>query len=301
VTDVDVARLGAVKLHIAWAERLEAAFEAVVIRALKRALRPVTSVIGQVTAAAAEPAPAGEPYVSPDDLGQIRTLWATQVAEELLPLLDETWRSGARGVALAVGAVSPAAPDVLPVGAQEWLAGASNRLKRVGDDAWVTARTELLEGFQAGESIDDLAKRVRGVVADVGGRARTIARTEVIGASNAGSFAEALARGLETKTWLNTHDARTRPTHAAAGEQTVPLDGRFEVGGAQLRFPGDPLGPPGEVINCRCTVLFDEQPLCRCTPTWVRRETSPLTHSDTCACSGEPIEDLDALAQDEES
>lgn len=302
----------ATRLHIAWAEKLEEAFETVVIRALKRAMKPVTQQFTAVTAAAVEPEPEpgpppGEPFVSPDDLAQVRTLWAAQVAEELLPLLDDTWRSGAQGVALAVGAVSPDAPDVLSVGAQEWLAGASNRLVRVGDQAWEEARSQLLEGFQAGESVPELAKRVRGVVTDVSARARTIARTEVIGASNAGSLAEAYARGLETKTWLNTHDARTRPTHVRAGEQTVPLDDRFQVGDALLRFPGDPLGPAGEVINCRCTVLFDEQPLCRCVPAWARRESGSLLAAapPQCGCS-ERVEataefDGDAVALQEQA
>jgi uncharacterized protein with gpF-like domain len=29
----------------------------------------------------------------------------------------------------------------------------------------------------------------------------------------------------------------------------------FIVGGARLMQPGDPAGPPGETIQCRCTVL----------------------------------------------
>lgn len=296
----DYAVASATKLHLAWAEKLEAAFEAVVIRALKRAFRPITAQLGAVTAAA-EPAgttPPGEAFVSADDLGQLRTLWATQVADELLPLLAATYQTGEQSVALALTGVSATAPEELSVGAQEWLALAEKRMTRIGDTAWLAARTELHAGFQAGESIDQLARRIRGVVASTSAQARTVARTEVIGASNAGAFAEAQARGLETKTWLNTHDGRTRPTHVRAGEQTVALDDRFEVGDALLRFPGDPLGPPGEVINCRCTLLFDEQPLCRCLPRWARTESGPLlTTSDDCGCSQTVhSEETDAVA-----
>jgi hypothetical protein len=38
--------------------------------------------------------------------------------------------------------------------------------------------------------------------------------------------------------------------------QTVALDATFDVGEAQLQFPGDPDGPPEEVCNCRCTMEY---------------------------------------------
>lgn len=56
------------------------------------------------------------------------------------------------------------------------------------------------------------------------------------------------------KCWISTMDARCRDTHFAADGQRVPMDGTFTVGAAQLKFPGDPDGPPEEVINCRCRV-----------------------------------------------
>ena len=58
--------------------------------------------------------------------------------------------------------------------------------------------------------------------------------------------------------WLATSDSRTRPTHRAAEGQRVPVGQPFIVGGAELRFPGDPSGPPQEVIQCRCTMLLVE-------------------------------------------
>lgn len=56
----------------------------------------------------------------------------------------------------------------------------------------------------------------------------------------------------------STEDNRTRPTHQAADLQRVPLGTPFQVGGFELRFPGDPMGPPQEVIQCRCTSLLVE-------------------------------------------
>lgn len=89
--------------------------------------------------------------------------------------------------------------------------------------------------------------------------ARRIARTEVIGALNGGTLSGAQAWQDESgesqvKTWIATDDARVRETHDAADQQQQPLNEPFTVGGFPLMFPGDPSGPPQEVIQCRCAV-----------------------------------------------
>jgi hypothetical protein len=40
--------------------------------------------------------------------------------------------------------------------------------------------------------------------------------------------------------------------------QKVGINEMFIVGGENLEFPGDPFGSPGNVINCRCTLFFEE-------------------------------------------
>lgn len=57
----------------------------------------------------------------------------------------------------------------------------------------------------------------------------------------------------------STDDTRTRPTHRVAEGQRVPVGQPFIVGGFPMMFPGDPLGPPQERINCRCVPLLVEQ------------------------------------------
>lgn len=54
----------------------------------------------------------------------------------------------------------------------------------------------------------------------------------------------------------STPDARTRETHRAADGQTRTVGEPFTVGGASLKYPGDPSAPPAEVIGCRCVVLY---------------------------------------------
>jgi len=113
------------------------------------------------------------------------------------------------------------------------------------------ART-LAEGMEQGESIDELAERVERVFEVAEHRARTIARTEVIGAANYGRHQQIMKTDYTEVRWFTALDERVRPTHRAMHGKTKKKDEMWVVGGASLRFPGDPAGPAREVINCRC-------------------------------------------------
>ena len=87
--------------------------------------------------------------------------------------------------------------------------------------------------------------------------AQRIARTEAHTAANKGQQDAAEESGVDmVKEWGATEDARTRPDHSAANGQLRKLDEMFDVGGVNLDFPGDPNGPPGQIINCRCVALY---------------------------------------------
>lgn len=67
------------------------------------------------------------------------------------------------------------------------------------------------------------------------------------------SYAAAEKMGIKLKKeWLATLDGRTRHSHAALDGEKVGTDEKFSNG---CRFPGDPQGRPGEVYNCRCTMV----------------------------------------------
>lgn len=118
----------------------------------------------------------------------------------------------------------------------------------------------LADGVAAGESIDDLVERVRQVFTQADDyRARTIARTEVIGAYNGAAMAGAERMPSDVVAaaeWIATRDSRVRDSHAAADGQVQPRGAPFAVGGFAMAYPGDPAAPPDEVVNCRCTVAF---------------------------------------------
>lgn len=90
--------------------------------------------------------------------------------------------------------------------------------------------------------------------------ARRIARTTSTDVLNdatlqRGVNAEQESGEAMVKVWLSSRDERVRLTHVDAHGQTVPLADRFTVGEALMERPGDPLGPPEEVINCRCSLV----------------------------------------------
>lgn len=96
-------------------------------------------------------------------------------------------------------------------------------------------------------------------------RAAVVARTESIGALNGGrndGFGQVAAQlgGPFERVWVATmrgpSAVNTRPSHRKADGQRSPVGGLFKVGDAMLAYPGDPAGPPQEVIQCRCTTVL---------------------------------------------
>lgn len=150
----------------------------------------------------------------------------------------------------------------------EYLAGAKNRLAGVPDRVYDRVKALAQQAIDAGDTNEELAARIEELFSEEGvaswdGRGMVVARTEAIAAHNAGAYAGFLSMAEFDpqpwqKAWLATDDTRTRPTHDRADQQRVPLGAMFRVGRARLLYPGDPSGPPEEVIQCRCTLLMLE-------------------------------------------
>lgn len=192
------------------------------------------------------------------------TVWAIYVTDTLMPALDASMISAGLEVVQRLASVLDNPLTLLTdqaLDTEQYLKQAQNRLVGIGNELWFNARTQLAEGIALGESQPKLAQRVRDAVGVTAPRARTIARTESHGARNVAAMATlqrfesayAVPPGVMRKQWQATEDERTRHTHNEADGQTVTFSDPFTVGGFSLAFPGDPAGPPQEVINCRCT------------------------------------------------
>jgi hypothetical protein len=133
-------------------------------------------------------------------------------------------------------------------------------------------KIELQRAFDNGDGIEVVARNIvqsGSGIADIK-RARVIARTEIISASNKGSLEGARDTGIPLlKEWLATLDDRTRSyangdafDHTAdsgVDGQKVLLDEVFIVNDESMHFPGDfTLGASaGNVINCRCSITYE--------------------------------------------
>lgn len=145
-----------------------------------------------------------------------------------------------------------------------YLEDVRNRMVATPDDIFRTIATDLADGIESGESIDEQRKRVQAHLDahDLNlyqRRAETVARTETAGALSQSTLAAAEEHTRITgepleQAWLATIGGRTRRTHLAADGQRRRIGEPFNVGGHDLRYPGDPRGPAHEVINCRCAL-----------------------------------------------
>lgn len=131
------------------------------------------------------------------------------------------------------------------------------------DVRWNTAKvnSEVLQGIVQGESIPEIAKRLRNVTEMNRASAIRNARTTVTSAENKGrmdSLHRAAEKGVITrKVWLAAIDARTREAHRLLNGQDQDIDDPFKSELGDIMFPGDPdAEDPANVYNCRCTLTY---------------------------------------------
>lgn len=128
------------------------------------------------------------------------------------------------------------------------------------DKAWNQKEiaAAVTQAILQGESIDKLAKRIANDTASSNMKSMVrYARTAMTGAQNSGRI-EMLTRakgmGIKVKKkWMATLDSRTRDSHQAMDGEVVDVEEKFSNG---LMYPGDMGGKPGEVWNCRCTMVY---------------------------------------------
>lgn len=164
--------------------------------------------------------------------------------------------------------------EIRSLGADEQLLAEAQRIATTRMARYVEARMSDMRRTQravigralAAVEDGDAAARSAAVLEAMTGeaasaRARRVARTATGVAFSSGSDASAYlaatsGRMVLEKEWASRRDGRERPAHHDADGQRVPMNRPFIVGGEELRYPRDPAGSAGNIINCRCFSLY---------------------------------------------
>ena len=122
---------------------------------------------------------------------------------------------------------------------------------RISDSAKV-----LEAAIRAGKTPDEAAEEMRDAIRSTmnatEARRRVIARTEIGRSMEAARNEQMRIYGVASKEWLSSRDSEVRDSHSHVDGEVIANDDVFSNG---LEFPLDPAGPPGETINCRCTLI----------------------------------------------
>lgn len=187
-----------------------------------------------------------------------RLLRAAYSADDLLPAEDDQAEAqrmfealiAERGEAAAAEVGAEVALDVHGGHLRSLIGNRAGRMITQIDDTTRTELADLLRDLPVDGSFEDLVRAVRQVFDDRRANAATIARTETAWAYNLASKTAWTEAGVQYKSWLTVGDDHVRDAHTdneAAG--VLAMDELFPSG---LAFPGDPMGDPGDTINCRC-------------------------------------------------
>ena len=130
-------------------------------------------------------------------------------------------------------------------------------------------------GMKAGKSNAEIAKTLTENSSGINRmRAMRIARTETHSAANMATQAAVKATKLDhERTWVSAMDDRVRGSklkdrfnHLKVNGQKRGMEEPFDVSGEKLMFPGDPKGSAGNIIHCRCVVVYETKRMVKPVP-----------------------------------
>lgn len=145
----------------------------------------------------------------------------------------------------------------------------AKKITQITQTTMEDVRGAINRGIRDGLSEREIGKLIRKQApTKSASRARVIARTEVHSASQEAAQSVAEETGLVmSREWVSSNGERTRSIsngarfdHQAADGQVVGMNEPFTIegvrGNEQIMYPGDPAGSAGNIINCRCAVVF---------------------------------------------
>lgn len=121
----------------------------------------------------------------------------------------------------------------------------------------------IADGYANNLSVIDITRNLQNKFSWYKAQALRIARTETTTATNYATTLAAENSDYELeKTWISVQDNRTRRPpksmfdHLDMNGVKVDENKPFFVGGEEIMYPGDPNGMSGNIINCRCKVVY---------------------------------------------
>lgn len=191
--------------------------------------------------------------------------WIAAAEAAARPLLEQAVAGAVKAVDAAAGMETKAAKPPPPVDTRAAQAAVKAGLEtvRAGVAAEAGRLRELLAaqtltGAVALVAVVALAKRaadgLENAARHVGNRAGQVAAGDA--AEQRATVLQKTAGLVVSRQWVTRKDGRVRPAHKAAEGQVRRPGAPFDVGGAKLRWPGDPQGPPEQTINCRCKTRY---------------------------------------------
>jgi len=121
----------------------------------------------------------------------------------------------------------------------------SNMIGGVVDTVFNQIKKQINDGINAGETIENITQRIKGVYNTTSNRARLIARTETSSLLSEASLEEYKHNGVQRKQWASADDERVRDECRNADAQgPIPINQTFSNG---LEFPS--------AVNCRCCII----------------------------------------------
>jgi uncharacterized protein with gpF-like domain len=121
----------------------------------------------------------------------------------------------------------------------------------------------IAKGYEDNLSVADITRNLQNKFGWYKAQALRIARTETTTATNYATVVAAQNSDFVLeKTWISVQDNRTRRPpnsiydHLDMNGVKVDINQPFFTSGEEIMYPGDPNAKAGNVINCRCKVVF---------------------------------------------
>jgi hypothetical protein len=196
----------------------------------------------------------------------LKALWSDSISSMQTELLDNAKSMGF----IERKSDVPTTPNADLI-MQQWIVTVgAQKITRVTSTTVRDIQRVINTGISEGLGELDIAERIFAIApTKSASRAQTIARTETHSATSATAQATAQASGLPfKKEWVSSQGERTRSLEDGAEYDHVIMDGvqvgmneTFKVphkngGHDEVLFPGDPMGAPANIINCRCVCTY---------------------------------------------